>query len=85
MRKFAAFWTRMRRKRREQRNKVPVDAIDEMRLKSAEALVMCKKPTRGADDKQRGRTMRWKRDVSSHLRDKFVVHCHCHRVICDFT
>ena len=59
MRKFAAFWTRMRRKRREQRNKVPVDAIDEMRLKSAEASVMCKKPTRGADDEQRGRTRRW--------------------------
>ena len=26
-----------------------------------------------------------KRDVSSHLRDKFAVRHHCHRVICDFT
>ena len=59
MREFAAFWTRMHRKRREGRNKVPVDAINEMSLKSAEASVMCKKPTRGADDKQRGRTRRW--------------------------
>ena len=52
MRKFAGFWTRMRRKRRGGRNKVPVDAINEMSLKFAEALVTCKKPTGGADDKQ---------------------------------
>ena len=52
MRKFAAFWTRMRRKRREGRNKVPVNAIDEMSLKSAEASVMCKRPTGGVNDKQ---------------------------------
>ena len=26
-----------------------------------------------------------KRDISSHLRDEFVVLDHCHSVICDFT
>ena len=52
MRKVATFGTWVRRKRRERGNAVCVDTIDEMSLKSAEASVMCKKPTGQADDER---------------------------------
>ena len=52
MRTVATFGTWVRRKRRARENVVRVDAIDEMSLKSAEASVMCKKPTGRADDER---------------------------------
>ena len=52
MRKVATFETWVGRKRRAGGNAVRVDAIDEMSLKSAEASVVCKKPTGRADDER---------------------------------